>query len=65
MGLRTEARNFCCGQALILPRRRRTVSLMETGRHRIPFKEHFKILGFTLNRQGKKQDCKKRSGGEM
>ena len=29
----------------------------KTGRHRIPLEEHFKILGFSLNRQQKTKDC--------
>ena len=29
----------------------------KTGHYRIPFEEFFKIRGFSLNRQGKTQDC--------
>ena len=45
---------FYSGQVRMTPRRSIKT---ETRRHRIPFEEHFTILGFSLIRQGKTQHC--------
>ena len=58
MGYRTKARKFVVDKAILLSRKRRNLMTdTEAGRHRRPFEEKSNILGFTLNRQGRTQDC--------